>query len=221
MVSAKFFGLTKYLSLYYLHEHVVELHRFVLMHYLLAVVGYLAFYILATGCAVPGSSVFMVAAGLLFGTGLGMLYALIGASVGATLLFLLSRYFVGAWVQNRYKDNLEGFNREIEAHGHKYLLLIRLLALLPFCLVNMLSGLTTLSVKTYVWVTLIGLIPVSLVYAYAGNQVAQFQTVDDFFSLKSITAVWFFFIFKIALVPAVIKVFLRLKKLVKQRQVRK
>lgn len=219
MCSAKFFGLTKYLSIYYLHEHVAELHSFVVTHYVFAVITYIALYISATVCAVPGSSVCTIAGGLLFGTWIGMCYGLISASIGAVLLFLLCRYLVGSWVQERYKDKLEGFNKEIEVHGHKYLLLIRLLAILPFFLVNILSGLTTLSVKTYTWVTVIGLVPVSLVYAYAGNQVAQFQTLDDFFSPKAMTAFFVFFIFKIALVPAVIKIFLRIKHLIKQRQV--
>ena len=199
----KYFQLGEYVTLTYLHSNMHTLQLLVYEYYWLSVICYFVLYIAATTCAIPGCSVFTMAGGLLFGIWLGTLYALMCATVGATLLFLICRYIIGSRVQQRYTEQLRGFNQEIALHGHHYLLLVRLIAIVPFGLVTMLSGLTLLSIRTFIWVTFIGLIPVSFVYTYVGNQLAQLESLDDF---SSVTTFSLFVLFKVALVPALIKI---------------
>lgn len=212
---AKQFQLSQYLTLNYLHENLSSFRMMVQQHYGYAVFCYLLTYMVATACSIPGSSLFTTAGGMLFGLYAGVMYALIGATVGAVLLFLASRYFIGSWVQKRYTEQLASFNQEIAVHGHHYLLVMRLIALFPFCVINMLSGLTLLPLSTFIWVTIVGLIPVSIVYAYAGTQLATLQSVDDFYSPSVMLAFGFFVLFKVALVPAVFKIGKRIRNFFK------
>ncbi|MEX0940469.1 MAG: TVP38/TMEM64 family protein [Candidatus Babeliales bacterium] len=200
-----YFRLTHFVSLCYLHEHMHTLQYLVAKHYYLSVSVYLTSYIIAMALSLPGSSIFTVAGGLLFGIFFGTCYAIFAATIGATILFLTSRYFIGGWVQQRYKTQLTNFNEEIMRYGHYYLLIVRLVALLPFSLINMLSGLTILPVVTYIWVTLIGLIPISLMYAYAGSKLVFLTSPDELFSPGIASGLILFFLCKIVLVPVFIK----------------
>lgn len=212
-----YFNLSHYLTISYLHSHMHVLHTFIDNYYLYSVVCYLVSFIVATTFSIPGSSIFTIAAGLLFGWP-GLFYSLLAATIGATLLFLAVRYLIGRWVQHRYATRLAGFNQEIEAHGQYYLLIVRLIAVLPFCLVNMLSGLTMLSLRSFVGVTLVGLVPVSAVYVFAGKQLAQLASPNNFFSPSVIFAFAIFVIFKAALIPAVFTMFKRFFNLIKNRK---
>ena len=186
-------------------------------HYVFSVCCYTVSFIVATAFSIPGSSIFTTAAGLLFGWP-GLLYALLSATIGATLLFLSSRYFIGSWVQQKYAQQLLGFNNEIQEHGHHYLLIIRLIAVLPFCLVNMLSGLTLLSIPSFISMTIFGLIPVSTVYIFAGKQLSKLANPDDFFSPPVMVAFSIFVFFKVALAPAVFKIAKRMVKLIAKKK---
>ena len=203
LVLLWYFQLSGYVPLTYLHNNMHTLQVLVRENYWVAVICYFALYIVATMCAIPGCSVFTTAGGLLFGIWPGILYALMCATIGATLLFLICRYLIGSWVQQRYTEQLAGFNNEISLHGHHYLLVVRLIAILPFGLVTMLSGLTLLSIRTFIWVTFVGLIPVSFVYTYVGSQLVHLESINDF---SSVTAFSVFVLFKVALVPALVKI---------------
>lgn len=215
----KYVHLHDYLTINYLHEHVDELKSLVTQHYWLSVGCYMGSYICATAVPLPGSSIFSLAGGLLFGPFMGMLYAMVSATMGATILFWMSRYLIGTWVQRKFALQLEGFNKEMQSLGHYYLLLLRLLAVLPFGVVNMFSGLTHIPLKTYICVTMIGLLPMSFVYAYTGNQLGVLQKVDDFFSPQAMTAFLLVFAFKIALFPAIIKIIALAKRIIKSKSI--
>jgi uncharacterized membrane protein YdjX (TVP38/TMEM64 family) len=213
----KYFNISEYLTLDYLHSHMHSLQAHCTQHYFFSVSVYLVSFIIATAFSIPGSSIFTIAAGLLFGWA-GLLYALAGATTGALLLFLAVRYFIGSWVQHRYQKKLAGFNQEIDTHGRYYLLIVRLIAVLPFCLVNMLSGLTKLSLRSFVGVTVLGLIPVSVVYIFAGIQLASLASPNDFFSPSVMLAFTIFVLFKVAMIPAVFNMAKRFVSLIRNKK---
>lgn len=211
VISLIYFIMKPYINPSYLHEHIHMFYGFVHDFYVVAVGSYIVCYMLATVFSIPGSSMFTLAGGFLFGIWPGIVYALVAATSGATVLFLISRYYIGSWVQQRYADNLLDFNREIETYGHYYLLVVRLIALLPFCIVNIISGLTLLPITTYIWVTFVGLIPVCLIYTYAGKQLSQLQSVDDFYSISVVTGFVVFILLKVVFVPVLIKMYRRFR----------
>lgn len=179
-----------YLTLENLTGHRAALQEIVANHYLVSVLLYIAIYVSA--CLVlPGAIVLTLAGGILFHTFPGALYVIIGATSGGTLGFLLSRYAFGAPLQTRYGPQLSQFNRELETNGYLYLLAARLIPVFPFFVVNFLCGLTKLPLRTFVWTTAVGIIPASVVYAFAGSQASSISSLGDFTSPRMLFAFLF------------------------------
>lgn len=165
----------------YIHKNVRLLHGFINHYYIYAVIIYIMSFILASALALPGSMFFLIAAGLLFGASPGFVYSSIGATIGAAILFLIARYLIGTWVQTRYAGQLAQFNQQIELHGNYYLFFMRLTALVPFFLVNLLSGITLMPLRSFIGITFMGIIPNALVFGFAGQALAQMSSLSTFF----------------------------------------
>ena len=197
----KYFHVTDCLSLSFIQQHLDTIAQQVKDHYWVSVLIFMGSYTLASALSLPGSSFFLTTAGLLYGLFPGVLYAIIAATIGGTILFLTARYVIGDWVQRRYAQQLARYNKEIEKHGASYLLLMRFIALVPFFTVNILSGLTLLRTRDFIWATFLGLIPVSAVFAFAGQQLSRLGCEDNFFSPPVIVAFVVLVLFKLTLVP--------------------
>lgn len=182
-----------------IQEQRDRLKYLVHVRYFTAVFGYIVMYALAMSCAIPVGAVLTLTGGYLFGTVLGALYALIGAVCGGSGIFILVRKFFGRRLQKRYAYRLHAFNNAIQEHGAMYLLVIRFIVVIPYSLVNVLAGLTKISFTTFIWTTLIGLIPSMLVYTFAGHQLTRIESLYDVFSVP-ILCVFIFLVF-LALVP--------------------
>jgi len=157
-------------------------------HPLLSAVVFVGAYLVVTALSIPGAAVMTLAGGFLFGTVLGTAYVNLGATSGAILAFLSARYVIGDSVQRRYAAQLETFNRELERNGHLYLLTLRLIPVFPFFLINFLSGLTRIPLWTFVWTTALGIVPGSLVYTFAGSQLATIRSTGDVLSGRMLLA---------------------------------
>jgi len=144
-----------------------------------------------------------LAGGFLFHLFPGIIYVNVAATVGATLGFLFARYILGNKVQEKYASQLERFNRELDENGHLYLLTLRLIPAFPFFLINLLAGLTKVSLKTFFWTTMVGILPGSLVYSFAGSQLNTIESVEDIFSGSIIAA--FLALALFALLPVILK----------------
>ena len=116
----------------------------------------------------PGAELLTIAGGFLFGRWLGTAYAVIGATAGATIMFLAARAGLaglaaraGPWVR-RFET---GFRKD----ALSYLLVLRLVPLFPFWLVNLVAGAIGMRLWVYVLGTFIGIIPGAFVYASLGS----------------------------------------------------
>lgn len=156
--------------------------------YVLSVMAFMSSYILITGLALPGAAVCTLAGGYLFGVLPTVIYVNIAATTGASIAFLAARYILGDWLQQKYGRQLARFNQEMEKHGARYLLSLRLIPLFPFFLINILSGFTRISFKTFVWTTALGIIPGTSVFAYAGRQLGSIDSPSDILSARILTA---------------------------------
>jgi uncharacterized membrane protein YdjX (TVP38/TMEM64 family) len=181
-------------------DHKEQLLDFIRAHYLLAVVSFIGLY-LSTALFLPGALALSVAGGLMFGTVPAALYINIGATSGAVLAFLAARLFASDWIQNRFTVQLNRFNSEMERHGHNYLLMLRLLPLLPFFAVNYCAGISKIPLRTFVWTTSIGIIPGSLIHAYIGSKLRSVNAARDLFSWKIMLALGL--ISLVALLPVI------------------
>jgi len=135
----------------------------------LGVVVFIVAYALATVLFLPGW-IFTVGAGLIYGIVGGTLVALSGAVIGATLAFIVARYFVRKNIEEYAKKNprFQAIDEAIGKNGWKIIGLLRLSPLIPFNLSNYFYGITAVSLKAYVAISAVGMIPGTLLYAYLG-----------------------------------------------------
>ncbi len=170
-------------------------------NYALSIVLFVLLYIVVTGLSIPGAVVLTLAGGFLYGTAPATLYVNLGATTGAVLAFLFARYLLGQQLQHKYQQQLDQFNREMDTAGARYLLTLRLVPVFPFFLINFLSGLTKVPLKTFAWTTAVGIIPGTVVFAYAGRQIGSIDSPAGILSTNVIAA--FLLLASFALFPAV------------------
>ncbi len=198
----KYTPVGEFLNLKNLEKNRNALQGFVQEHYLLSIIAYVGLYILIVALSIPGATILTLLGGFFFGL-LATVYINIGATIGATLVFLAARFFLGEMIQNKYGDKLIRFNREIDANGKNYLLTLRLIPLFPFWMINLFAGVTRIKTRTFVWTTSLGIIPGSAVYAYAGYAVGDLGKGEGGLPKNIILA--FVLLGLLSVVPVVIK----------------
>jgi len=179
-------------------------------HYGLSVAVFLLSYVLVAALSIPGAVVLTLAGGFLFSTLQATVYVNIGATAGATLAFLGARYLLGARLQEKYRAQLMKFNKEVEQNGAGYLLTLRFIPVFPFFLINFLSGLTTIRLRTFIWTTALGIVPGTAVFAFAGQQLGSINDLSEVLSTRVLAA--FVLLAAFALFPAVLKRFRSARK---------
>ncbi len=198
-----YFDLGRFLSLNSLKEHRDQLLAFTEANYVAAVVLFIAVYIAVTGLSLPGAVILTLAGGFLFGSVVATLFVNIGATTGATLAFLAARYLLRDWVEQKFGNTLGPIQAGFSKNAFNYLMTLRLIPLFPFFLVNMVSGLTRVSLGTYVTATALGIIPGSFVFAYAGRQLGSINSLQEIASPNVLLA--FTLLGLLALVPVLYK----------------
>ena len=132
-------------------------------------VVFIAGYAGATVAFVPGS-VLTLAAGAIFGLARGVAYVMTGATIGASLAFLVARYIARGAIDQRLQGNsrFAAIDRAVGREGRKIVFLLRLSPVFPFNLLNYALGLTNVRFVDY-FVACLGMIPGSLLYIYYGK----------------------------------------------------
>jgi uncharacterized membrane protein YdjX (TVP38/TMEM64 family)/rhodanese-related sulfurtransferase len=133
-----------------------------------APVGHMMLFALGTVAFVPGV-VFSLAGGALFGPFWGSLWNLAGATLGATLAFLVARYIAGDWVARKAGGLLKRVIDGVDAEGWRFVAFVRLVPLFPFNLSNYVLGLTRIPLHQYVIATLVCMVPGAIAYTWLGH----------------------------------------------------
>jgi pyruvate/2-oxoglutarate dehydrogenase complex dihydrolipoamide dehydrogenase (E3) component/uncharacterized membrane protein YdjX (TVP38/TMEM64 family) len=179
--AAAFFaaGGHRYLSLDNLKAQQAALQDWRAAHPVGAAAGFFAAYVAVTGLSLPGATLLTLAAGALFGWLWGTLLVSFASSIGATVAFLASRFVLRDWVQRSYGAQLQAIDRGVEKDGGLYLFTLRLIPAVPFFVVNLALGLTRMRVRTFYWVSQLGMLAGTLVYVYAGTQLGKIGSLRD------------------------------------------
>lgn len=128
---------------------------------------FMAIYAVSTVLFLPGS-VLTLTGGALFGPLLGTFYNLTGATVGATLAFLIARYLASEWVEQKTGGRIKQLKQGVEAEGWHFVAFVRLVPLFPFNLLNYALGLTRIKLRHYIITSYICMLPGGLAYTYLG-----------------------------------------------------
>lgn len=139
-------------------------------------------YVVVAALSLPGAAILTLAAGALFGLLWGTVIASFASSIGATLAMLASRFLFRDGVRRRFGPRMAAFDAGIERDGGFYLFGLRLVPVFPFFLVNLLSGVTSLPVRTFYWVSQLGMLAGTLAYVYAGTRLADIDDLGDVLS---------------------------------------
>ncbi|MGE0113598.1 MAG: FAD-dependent oxidoreductase [Steroidobacteraceae bacterium] len=146
--------------------------------------GFFAIYVAVTALSLPEAALLTMTAGAVFGLTTGLLLVSFASSIGATLAFLISRFVLRDSVQRRFGDRLKTVNEGIRKEGALYLFTLRLVPALPFVLINLLMGLTTIPTRTFYWVSQVGMLAGTFVYVNAGTQLASLESPTGILSAK-------------------------------------
>jgi pyruvate/2-oxoglutarate dehydrogenase complex dihydrolipoamide dehydrogenase (E3) component/uncharacterized membrane protein YdjX (TVP38/TMEM64 family) len=181
---ASFFalGLEKYFSLEYLQAKRAEIEAFRRAHPALAPALLFALYVAVTGLSLPVATLLTLTAGALFGLFWGTVIASFASSIGATLAFLASRFLFRDAVQRKFGDKLRAVDRGVEREGAFYLFALRLVPPIPFFVINLVMGLTSIRTRTFYWVSQLGMLAGTLVYVNAGRQIAELRSLAGLLS---------------------------------------
>ena len=198
-----YFDLGQYLTLTGLKENLESLKTFYAENTLLMILGFIAVYIVVVALSLPGATILTLCAGAIFGAVSGTLVVNVGATIGATLAFLVARFLLRDWVEKRFGEKLQPLNEGFSKNAINYILFLRLVPLFPFFLVNLLSGLTKVKLPIYFIGTMVGILPGSFVYANAGSNLAKINSLSDIASPGVLGAFALLGVF--ALIPSIYK----------------
>ena len=167
------------LSLSKLAAREAAFRTFQVDHPALVYVTAFAAYVVVAGLSLPGATALTLLIAWLLGFWRGMLVVSFGSTAGATVAFLLSRYFLRTAITKKFGDRLIAFNDALRREGAFYLFTLRLIPAVPFFVINAVMGLTPLAVRKFWWVSQIGMLPGTAVYVYAGASVPKLQVLAD------------------------------------------
>ncbi|KHT45056.1 TVP38/TMEM64 family protein [Vibrio sinaloensis] len=172
----------QYLTLENAKAQQLALSDYISKNFVFAALTYFFAYVAITAFSIPGAAVVTLLGAALFGFWTSLLLVSFASTIGATLAFLSSRFLLRDWVQGKFGDKLSAINQGVERDGAFYLFSLRLIPVFPFFLINLLMGLTPISVARFYFVSQLGMLPGTAVYLNAGTQLAQIESLSGIVS---------------------------------------
>lgn len=127
---------------------------------------------------IPSGSIIAIAGGMAFGMYLGTLYTTIGALIGATTAFYLSRFLGRDVVEKLVKGKIQSFEDGVEKRGFLLILILRLIPIIPFNVISYGAGLTKIKYRDYLLATMIGIIPGVIVFTNLGDKALNYRSSE-------------------------------------------
>lgn len=171
-----------FLSLESIKTHQLALLNYVEQAPARSAVLYFAAYVVVSALSIPGAALLTLLGGTLFPFWQGILLVSFASTLGATLAMLTSRYLLRDGVQHRFSHQLKTVNEGMVRNGAFYLFALRLMPLFPFFLVNLLAGLTSLSVRRYWWISQLAMLPATVIFLNAGRELGKLTSLRDILS---------------------------------------
>jgi uncharacterized membrane protein YdjX (TVP38/TMEM64 family) len=178
------FDLEQYLTLDYVKSQQEIIDQYYRENRALTLIGFFLGYVVITGASLPGAAVMTLAAGAIFGLVTALILVSFASTIGASIAFLVSRYLFRDMVESRFGASLKSINAGIERDGPFYLFALRLVPAFPFFVINLIMGLTSLRLRTFFWVSQVGMLAGTVVYVNAGTQLGNIESANEIFSTE-------------------------------------
>lgn len=185
MATIYFSGAYRLFSFDSIKTHRQLIQSYIKDHPFLTPLLFIALYLIAVALSFPGALFFTLFGGFFFGL-ISTVYAVVGASGGAVLIFLAARTAIGKGLKERAGPFLSKMKEGFERNAPSYLLFLRFIPLFPFWLINLAPAFFNVSLFTYSWTTLIGILPGSFVYTQAGSALGTIFDRGEAFSIDAV-----------------------------------
>ena len=182
------FDLGQFLTLDYLKDQQQQIETLYAENKFITLSLFFLLYIVVTGASLPGATVMTLAAGAVFGFVTSLILVSFASTIGASLAFLISRYLFREAVESRFGSSLSAINDGIKKDGALYLFALRLVPAFPFFVINLVMGLTPIKLKTFYWVSQLGMFAGTIVYVNAGTQLGQISSASEILSAELIVS---------------------------------
>ncbi len=169
MALAFAMGWHQYLSFKTIGLNYEALKGFIAQHLVVALLAYVALYIVVVALSLPGGLVMTLSGGLLFGWLTAAIATVFGATIGATILFLIAKSSFGEALAARAGPWLGKLRDGFRENALSYLLFLRLVPAFPFFVVNLAPALLGVPLRTYVLGTFFGIIPGTTAFSVLGS----------------------------------------------------
>jgi uncharacterized membrane protein YdjX (TVP38/TMEM64 family) len=173
---AGFFILRPHVSFDVLAEHRDTLIAYRDTHFMLASLAFIGTYVAVTAFSLPGAAVISVTGGFLFGLFPGVLYNVVSATIGASLIFLAARSGFGASLSRRMAESggkAARLQAALQDNEWSMLFIMRLVPIVPFFVANLIPAFTGTRLSRFAISTFIGIIPGALVFTSIGSGVGE------------------------------------------------
>ena len=174
--------LQRFLSLEQFQAQQAAIDAYYRSHPLQTALAFFALYVAVTALSLPGAALMTLAAGAIFGLLWGSVLVSFASSIGATLAFLASRFLFRDAIRQRFEDKLRAIDQGIRKEGAFYLFTLRLVPAFPFFMINLAMGLTPIPVRTFYWVSQVGMLLGTIVYVNAGTQIGRIESLRGILS---------------------------------------
>lgn len=187
LIGIRLFGFDRLVTFEQFTTHRDWLLQTIAKHYTSAVFGYIGLFIGTVACSLPAVLLLTVLGGFCFGMVPGMIYANISATIGSVISYFFVRYSLGDLFAHKYQSSIHNpmfsqFKQHLYRYGSWYLLAVHQIVFIPFGLVNIMAGIMQVPVWTFVWTTIVGIIPAQALFTYVGSTCAHIDSLQDLFS---------------------------------------
>ncbi len=148
----------------------------------LAALIFVAVYAVTVSLAIPAALILSLFSGFLFGRWLGTALVLIGASLGALIVFMAARSAFGGPLRGRAGPFVERLDRGLRDNAVEMMLFLRLVPVFPFFLVNLVAVLFAVPLRVFLLTTVIGIAPAVFIYNSVGRQLGTMTRLDGLLS---------------------------------------
>lgn len=189
IIIINFSGYFSYLNLHQISSNYLFIENYIDSNFFSACLIFILVYILAVIVVMPGAWLLTFSGGFFFGWIIGSFLTIIGATIGACILFILSKSILGKYLNQKIKNKkgvLANFEKNINDNAFNYLLFMRLMPLFPFVFVNIAPSLLGIGFFVFFITTFLGIIPATIIYSLLGSGASDIFVSGDLFHLKNL-----------------------------------
>ena len=153
----------------------------------LARISFFILYVLFSGLSFPlVPTIMTIAAGALFGVVEGVIIVSFASTIGACICFLLSRYLLKEFINNKFQKTKVIIDNKFSIDGIYYLLSLRLIPTISFVLINLIMGVLPISLFRFYYISQLGMLPATVIYVNAGSEISKVNNINDVMSFTLI-----------------------------------